>query len=341
MYLSGLMVLEVYATVDNKSNLLNLLETVLGKSGKGLGLFLFFFLFCSLLTAYLNGFSSITKSSLDSLLNIQIPKNTLLVIVSVFLLVLINSKTRKIELINRISVFAMLIFYGLLVFFGTSQIKTSNLTYIALDAKTIALTIPIFVVSFGFQNLIPLISQYLNHNYWNVKKTLFLGTTITLCVYLVWNYIILGMLSPMNEPPSIHHLFANAGNPAAICINGFAFLAITTSVITVAISFIDFVSKAADRKIQKWLRSAYVIFIPTLFAIMNPDIFLKALHIAGGIAAVGLFGLMPCWMLWKIRYIQQASGPKLFPFGKPVIFTHILSSILVMTVEITHVLTPL
>ncbi len=337
MYLSGLMLLEVHSTVDSKLTLLNLLEVVLGKRMKQLGAFLFFFLFSSILTAYLNAFSMITKHAVDNFFNIHSPQLLSLSCICAGLIALTISGIKKIDFVNRVFVMLMLLFYVMLIFFGAPQVKAENLGYFSFKSTQIVLAIPIFIISFGFQNLIPLISEYVNHHARSVKKALFFGTLLAFLVYFIWNYIILGMLSPTVELSSIHALFTGTGNFAGTCISGFGLLAIITSLITVAFSFSNFVSHPLDSGARKITKSLAVIAIPALLALIDPGLFLLPLHIAGGIAAVSLFGLLPVAMIWKLRYRQGLDSNSVFPFGKTALIVYSCFSISVIALEIAHV----
>ena len=88
----------------------------------------------------------------------------------------------------------------------------------------------------------------------------------------------------------------------------FAFFALTTSFVPLALSFFDFLAdglKIEKVGIKKVGLVLVVFGVPTFFALIYPHIFLVALGYAGGISCALLFGLMPPIMAWVGRYIKR------------------------------------
>ena len=110
MYLSGLMILEIYIKEKKNINLMGLLQITLGKGGKVIGAVLFLFLFYSLLTAYLNGASLIIQNIIHSIFNVKISQYFILSINAFILFFLVLFGTRKIDFVNRFLVFFMIFF---------------------------------------------------------------------------------------------------------------------------------------------------------------------------------------------------------------------------------------
>ncbi len=344
MYFSGLMILEVYIGQKENINLMSLLERTLGKGGKVPGAGLFAFLFYSILTAYLNASSVIIRDALQALYHLEISQTISLLGNSICLFALILIGTRRIDLVNRLLVFVMLIFYIGLVAMGFSQVKQSNITTFS-PSSLVIFSMPIFIVSFGFQNLVPTISHYLRYDVANIKKALFSGATLALVIYLLWNFTILGMISPGNQLTSeassvvLTKLFDYPSPLIAFFINSFSLFALITSLLTVAMSFMNFISDASENQRHRLFFSACVIVPPTVFSLFDPNIFLFALHIAGGIGAISLFGILPALMVWKMRYRLKRFDRRIFPFGKFGLGVYLFLSGLMVILEIINVLT--
>lgn len=322
MYLSGLMILEIYIEEKKNINLMGLLEKTLGKSTKIIGAVLFMFLFYSLLAAYFNGSSIIIKDALENIANIEISQQTVLVFNGLFWFCIILFGTRQVDFVNRVLVFLMMISYLSLIVLGSFQVKLENIIAPPTEMHLLFFAFPIFIVSFGFQNLIPTISHYLDYDVKKTKSALFRGSGLALLMYLVWNFIILGMISndTINTPESsklfLTRLFNYSTPLVSFIVNNFAFFAITTSILTVSLSFVNFISDESENQKNRFFYTACVIIPPVIFSLLNPNIFLLALHIAGGIVTVCLFGILPVLMLWKTRYILKKKCQRIFPFGK-------------------------
>ena len=340
MYFSGLMLLEVNIGRQGNTNLMGLLEEVLGKGFRHLGAVLFFFLFYSLLTAYLNASSILIKDGINSL-HCDISQTIVLLLNAFVLFVMVTLGTSQIDLINRVFVFLMLGVYAGLIILGSLKVQRDNVLYFSFNMKTMAYGFPVFVVSFGFQNLIPTITHYLGYRVRRVKAALFRGTLMAFLIYVFWNFIVLGMISQDSsivaelDKSFITRLFAGAGPSTSMLINSFAFFAIITSVLTIALSFVNFIADSGEARKRRVIYAALVIAPPTLFALIDPGVFLKALHMAGGLCSTCLFGLLPVIMVWKTRYKMELGYQKVFPSGRMGLISYVLLSVVIIVIE-TH-----
>ena len=342
MYFSGLMILEVYIGEGTNQNLMGLLENILGRRAKILGGCLFLFLFYCLLTAYLNGSSLITRNGLTYLLGIDISQVIGLGINTVLLLFTLLWGTKKIDQINRGLFFLMVFFYFCLVFIGIPQVRLDHILFVKKQPE-ILFTIPIFLASFGFQNLIPTLSGYLNNEISRTRSALFRGTGCAFFIYLVWIFVILGMISykgsviQQSETAFIAQLFEKCTSWIILFITGFVFFAIATSLLTVAFSVTNFIGNVSEITKNQSLYSILAVAPPCLFSLLDPNLFLFALHIAGGIVAVCLFGILPWMMVWKARYVLYKNHQRVFPYGKGGLLGYLGVSIGVLIIEIIHI----
>ncbi len=256
-----------------------------------------------ILTAYLNASSIIIQDSIKSIFKIDISQISTLIFNGLLLFFIILFGTRKIDFINRFLVFFMFFFYLCLVGLGSFQVKLENVIA-SYNVNTIIYALPVFIVSFGYQNLIPTISHYLNYDIKNIKSSIFRGTIFALIVYLIWNFIILGMLSSKalstadSNTIFLTRLFKYSTPMIMLFINSFALFAIITSLLTVALSFVNFMSDSSENQKNRAFYTACVIIPPVIFSLLDPNIFLLALKLAGGIGTICLFGILPAIMLW-------------------------------------------
>lgn len=343
MYLSGLMILEIYIGEKKNVNLTSLLKKTLGDKAKIIGAGLFLFLFYSILTAYLNASSIIIQDSIKSIFKIDVSQVFTLLLNGSLLFFIILFGTRKIDFINRFLVFFMLFFYICLIGLGSSQVKLENIIT-TRNVNTFIYAIPVFIVSFGYQNLIPTVSHYLNYDVKSIKSSIFRGTILSFIVYLIWNFIVLGMISGKSlsiaesSTTFLTRLFKYSPPMIMFFVNNFALFAILTSLLTVALSFVNFLSDSSESQKNRAFYTACTIIPPVIFSLLDPNIFLLALKLAGGIGTICLFGILPSMMIWKTRYITKKQYKKIFPFRKKALAIYILTSIALIIIGLINII---
>jgi tyrosine-specific transport protein len=188
--------------------------------------------------------------------------------------------------------------------------------------------LPVLFTAFGFQNLIPTLVNYTERNDKLLMKAIWIGTSIPLLLYLVWQLLIHGIVPYENLAQALAS-GDNAVVPLQQILNKssiskigavFAFFAMTTSFVGIAIAFFDFWAdglKWQKKGIKKIWLMALVFGIPYAVVCINPQIFFVALTWAGGIGVALLLGIMPILFVWSGRYIQKRSkAHRELPGGK-------------------------
>eukprot|EP00775_Hariotina_reticulata_P006123 gene6124-6362_t len=107
-------------------------------------------------------------------------------------------------------------------------------------------------------------------------------------------------------------------------IQSFSFLAIATSYIGFILGLTDFLADAVTLPSGRQNAALYAMAVlpPAAVAVTYPDIFLRALDIAGTAGVLTLFGILPPFMAWKMRYSGGASVEQrveLVPGGRVVL----------------------
>lgn len=178
--------------------------------------------------------------------------------------------------------------------------------------------LPVLFTAFGFQNLIPTLVNYTERNDKLLMKAIWIGTSIPLLLYFVWQLLIHGIV-PYETLAQAFSSGENAIVPlqqilkkSSISKIGavFAFFAMTTSFVGIAIAFFDFWAdglKWQKKGIKKIWLMGLVFGIPYAVVCINPKIFFVALTWAGGIGVALLLGIMPILFVWSGRYIQKRS----------------------------------
>lgn len=328
MVCTGLLLLEVNLFYGEEVSIITMASRTLGRPGKIVSWFVFLFLFYSLMVAYVAASGSLITDFIGEATGYYWHSHLGGLLFTLLFGILLYLGTGAVDWFNRLLMLGLIISYVSLIAVGASHVKPELLTHHDWSAAT--LVIPAVIVSFGFHNLIPSLTTYFHGNVKSLKWSIILGSSIPLVIYLIWEWIILGIV-PLND----FKIALDQGEIATEALKNavgvswvvkvaeaFAFFAIVTSFLSVALSFLDFLADGLG--IQKTPRgkvllSFLVLAPPFLCALLYPTIFLMALNTAGGFGAVTLFGILPALMVWKGRYAQGWKQPQLVPGGKPLL----------------------
>jgi tyrosine-specific transport protein len=306
MNITGLLLLEAILWFNEDVNLLTLARYALGTAGQVLTWVCFVFLFYCLCVAYTIGCGQL----LGPLLGGQAIGSAVAVIT---VGILVYAGTKPVDYINRILMVGLIVFYCLLVASGASFIDSRNLT-ISHWGATLA-SVPLLLISFGYQNLVPSITHYLHRNVARVRLSIILGSSLTFLIYVIWEAVILGILP--NTADSVETVLEKGemvtqllqrttGHPYIVLFAElFAFFAIATSLLANSLTCLHFLQDGTRRLFRKPSRLVLTLLVlvpPYFIALFDPTLFLKALSIAGGTATVILFGILPAIIVWYGRY---------------------------------------
>lgn len=318
MTATGLLLLEVFLWKKEESNLVSMAQMTLGFPGKVVAWLLYLFLFYSLTVAYVSGGGALVSDVFEAL-----KINPLHACISPLIFVLIFAPfvaigAKAVDGINRLLMVGLIISFLVFVFLGIGHIEPKFLTHFKWPLALLAT--PVVFTSFGFQGTIPSVASYLDRNPQKVRKAIIIGSSIPLLVYILWEALILGVVprealvearekglaavAPLKNVLSVPWLFTVG--------EFFAFFAIVTSFLGVTLGLLDFLSDGlkVKKNLSGRLLLSLAIFIPPLlFAMVNPSLFLHALHYAGGLGCALLLGLLPILMVWRGRYGLKLKSP--------------------------------
>lgn len=331
MTLTGLLLVESNGWFSKKVNLLTMVEHTLGKKGKIGCWILYLFLFYSVLVAYIAGIGGLVSTILKQYFALNFPDwgGSLFFVILFGWVVYLG--TRPVDLWNRVLMVGKIGVFIALVFFGVSHVQPLLLN--RSEPKYALFALPILVISFGFHNMIPSLTDYFQNNLKQVRLSIIFGGLFALVIYLIWQIIVLGIVPLEGESGILATM--KAGGEASQSLVGIlksswvsylatflAFFAILTSFLAQALSLSHFLAdglKVSYKKHEEFWLVVLTLFPPLLLAILYPNIFLESLNFAGGICAVILFGMMPVMMVWRGRYKKGiTSGYRVFG-GKPIL----------------------
>ncbi len=345
MLCTGLLLLEVCMQLPKDTNFSTMTQKMLGEWGKDLCWLVYLFLFVTVMIAHVAGGGAV----LNELFNINLPLWAAILIYVIIFSPVVYLGTRSVDRLNLALMTGVLASYLFFIFTSVKEVNISLLSYQNWNKAWFAL--PILFTSFTYQVIIPTLVTYMQRNVRKVRLAIILGTTIPLIVYLLWEFLILGIIpveganglleARIKGYNAVMPLAHFVQNPYLIWTSKvFAFFALTASYIALSLAFVDFLSdglKLQKKGIHKLSLCLMVFLPPTLISIVYPNIFLTALGYAGGISCALLFGLFPPLMAWKGRYkLHYPKKEWLLPGGKLMLALLIAFVIFEFAIEIAE-----
>lgn len=327
MLFTGLLILEACIWMPRDSNLVTLSSHLLGKSGKAFCWIVYLFLFTCLMIAHVSGGGNVVHQISAG----NIPEWAGTIVYVLIFAPAVYLGTRTVDRLNLILMAGVLITYLLFVTAAVGHVNFDLLGRMKWPKAWAAL--PVVFTAFGYQSLIPTLMSYMNRNVKRVKTAIILGTAIPFIIYVIWEFLILGIIPAEGTGGLIEalHQGQNAVNPLGQYLHNsslmtvgtaFAFFALTTSFVGISIAYVDFLAdglKVTKKGLTKLGLCAIIFLIPLIITLTNPGLFIQALNVAGGIGVALLLGVMPILMVWVGRYKkghslihQQVPGGKAF-----------------------------
>ncbi|OGN58111.1 MAG: hypothetical protein A3C42_00390, partial [Chlamydiae bacterium RIFCSPHIGHO2_02_FULL_45_9] len=286
MTFTGLLLIEVNGWFKQQVNLISMTQESLGRSGRILAWLSYLFLFYSLLVAYTAASGKVFAAILESFLEVAVPPWVASMFFTFLFGVIVYLGTRTVDLVNRFLMIGLIATYLGMIGLGLSRIDPGLLAY-SMPQYTL-LSLPVLVVSFGFQNMIPSLTAYMKGDLKRVRASIIGGSLITLFVYLIWSMLVLGVVAPAE----IHNSYLR-GEEATIPLRsmlgstgisqfaqGFAFFAIVTSFLAQGLTLTHFLAdgfKLQPKRSNVWWLASLALLPPLALALYNPTIFFSAL----------------------------------------------------------------
>lgn len=328
MLCTGLLLLEVNLWYGGEVSIVTMASRTLGRPGKIISWLVYLFLFYSLMVAYVAASGSLITDFIGETTGVVFHSNVGSLLFCALFGLLLYLGTGAVDWFNRFLMLGLVVSYVTLVVVGAPRVNSEFLAHHDWSAAT--WVIPAVIISFGFHNLVPSLTTYFHGEVRPLKWTIIIGSAVPLVVYLIWEWIILGIVpfqgfkEAIDQGEIATEALKNAVGASWIVdvTQGFAFFAIVTSFLSVALGFVDFLADGLDIKKTssgKVILSLLVLVPPFLCAMIYPTVFLVALNYAGGYGAVVIFGILPALMVWKGRYQQKLGKTELVPGGKPLL----------------------
>lgn len=314
MTLTALLFMEVSLWMEEGVHVISMTSRILGPAGKWVAWVLYLFICYASLVGYAAGGGVMIADVLDRIMNISISNDFGALVFMGLFGTAFYFGNKVVGRINAMLFTAMIASYAGLVGMGINEVKPSLLNY--KNWQPAILAIPVILTSFSFQTMVPSLTPYLKRHKNSLRIAIVGGTTIALLVYLVWQWLMLGIVPVEGENGLAEAL--RLGEPAtqfvtehvhglylAYVVQFFAFFALVTSFLGMGLGLFDFLSdglKIEEKGVGKfWL--TLLIGLPTLFfATQFERIFLLAFDATGGYGDSILNGLIPVMLVWVGKY---------------------------------------
>lgn len=274
----------------------------LGKIGKWVAILTNAILLYGVLIAYISGGTQI----MSDILGISEAHVYVALALSVIFVVLTILDLSIIHKYNTVLILVLFLAFIGLIILSLPNISTPRL--LETHWKYFGLTIPLVVTASHFHNIIPTLCKELKWDVNLLRKAMILGMITAAIMNIAWTFCGIGCLDRTgdnglltayvnNLPATVPMSNVLHSNLFTILAVAFSMIAITTSFLANGLGLMNFVKDILFHtfKIDKRYVVRLVTFVPPVItAIVWPDVFIKALNIAGGIGIVTLFGVLPC-----------------------------------------------
>lgn len=350
MSLTGLLLVEVHGWYGKRDvHFLTMVSDYLGPFAKFICWIFYLFLFYAILVAYIAASGIHFSSFLSHTMGLQ-TKTWIASLVFVLLFGWITYLgTSKVDFLNRFLMLIKIAAFVVLIVLGVEYIQPKLILH--TDVKYALFPLPLLIISFGFQNIIPTLVKYLDMDSSRVKKSILGGAIFILIVYLIWQFIVIGTV-PVDGPNGIIQSYKKGVDGAEAMkrvldypLIGFfaqimAFFAILTSFLAQGLTVVHFLADGLKVKSKGSKENPFLCllaFIPPLvFALFDPTVFFKALNFAGGVCAIVIFGFFPTLMAYKGRYIMGKKGEYQLRGGKTLIILLFLFALFVFFYQLSQ-----
>ncbi|MGF2037110.1 MAG: amino acid permease [Nostoc sp. CmiVER01] len=335
---SGLLVAEATLNIIRTEGhpsigFLAVVEKILGKVGGRLAGGAYLFMHYALLVAYIAQGGEILGAATAKIWSVQILPTWVGTTTFTLLFggIMYLGREKFIEKLNSAFVGIVIVsFLGLLLLAG-GHIQSTQLLF--QNWSALGSAISVMSVALFFQNVVPLVVTQLEGDARKIRQSIFIGSVIPLIMFLAWNAVILGSVSPdmLHGTSNGRSIFdplqvlraGGAGEWLGVLVSIFSEFAIATSFIGFVYGLLDLLKDifliAQGKLFSRLPLYSLALFPPMTLGTLNPSIFFTALDYTGTFSISILGGIIPALMSWKQRQGQENSdsiNQPLVPGGK-------------------------
>ncbi len=329
------------------ANIVTIAGERLGRIGQFVAWLCFLGLLYAVAAAYISAGGALVGRLLQQVVGQQFDVSWgMIVFIALFSFIVLFGM-RSIDIINRILLVGLIGAFVYLFFNIVPHIEPSH--FVLGEVSYIWAAIPVVILSFTSNIIIPSLKNYLNNNIKMLTQAVIFGSLIPLLFYILWQFVIMGVLPiygdqgliaiehsayPVNTLTQTLQSYLGLSQ-AAQAVGIFSICALATSFLAVLISLVDFLKDGirVNKLRGKTAYLALAVIPPLLFALFFPKGFLIALGYAGIFVAI-LYGILPALMVWRARYHDRLT-PELRVFGgKPLLCVILIASVAIILFQL-------
>jgi tyrosine-specific transport protein len=351
MLSTGLLYLEATLWMPDGAHFLSMAQRFFGSGGKWVIAITFLFLYYALEVAYVSGGSPVISSLINKSIGLSLDAKSSAILFTLVIGIAIAFGTQAVDRVNWLLMIGFFSTLGVLFVMGFSEVEsilfTAESWWLAIAA------FPVLFGAYGYQNLIPTLTTYLNRNAKKLRLSIIIGITVPLIIYSLWQMMMIetigseGLQRAMTQGIPITQVLAEITHSTWIrhVATFFGFFALVTSMLGVSLAMVDFIAdgfKIMNRSgIRRVGLTALALFPPMILALIVPGIFNTAMGIAGGFGETLLNGIFPVLVVWMGRYVMNLQSEWRLPGGKGSLLVLLIGGLGVAGVEIANLfLTP-
>lgn len=343
MVIGALLILEVNLRLPPGSNIISMAKSTLGLPGQICAWITYLLMLYTLLSGYIAGGSDVLNNILQHA-GVLIPQWLASLIFTTLFGLVVYHGIHAVDFVNRGFMLGKFVVYLILVLIISPHIDVHALT--GGKIKAISGSLLILVTSFGFASIVPTLRTYFHDDVKALRRVILAGSLIPLLCYIVWDAVIMGIISRDGDGglialASAEHATSGLSNAIsaavqnniiASCFGFFASICMVTAFLGVSIGLFDFLADGL-RLEKKGMQGSVIMtltFVPPLVVVLfKPGIYLMAMAYAG-FCCVILLLLMPALMSWRARTMAENKMQHLVPGGNIVLSGVILAALFLL-----------
>ncbi|WP_373603666.1 aromatic amino acid transporter [Aggregatibacter sp. HMT-949] len=315
---SALLFVELYQTAESDAGIGTLAEQYFGKAGRIVSTLVLIVFLYALIAAYVSGGGSLLMDLLPATGDTGSSNKLAVLLFTVIFGTFIVIGTHSVDKINRVLFFVMIAAFVLVLSLMLPKIQFDNLMAMPIDNALMISASPVFFTAFGFHGSIPSLNKYLGGNVNALRRSILVGSGITLGAYILWQLSTHGLLTQndflqiLQEDATLNGLvkatLAITGSSIiAGAVKLFSTLALVTSFLGVGLGLLecieDLLKRSFNRSAGRITLGLFTFIPPLIFALFYPEGFILALGYAGQMFAFYAV-VLPVSLVWKARRLH-------------------------------------
>lgn len=329
MTYTGLLLVEATLWIKNETHFSSLSRILIGNGARLIALATYMFMNYTSLVAYTAGGARLVGLWAHNFAGISLSYEMSCVVFTMMFASLIYLGAKLVGRINLLFMGGLITTYIALVFFDVGHINAEHFVFRPAWREGLGI-FSMILATFSYQMIVPSLCYQLNYDSQQLKKAVITGTTIPCVVYLLWLFIIHGVV-PADGANGLKDALAQGASVTealrvhvkhwslTLLSDLFALFAVVTSYLGLSLALFFFLKDCFFELKVKATNNAIIMasIVPTLLlSMLFPKALINCLDMSGAYGDTILSGLIPVTMVWIGRYKMGKTGDFRVPGGK-------------------------